>query len=119
MVAPHQGDIWLARLDPTVGSEIQKTRPCLIVSPDVMNRHLRTVTIMPLTSGSKPTPFRLAMRLNDRDGLLLADQLRTVSNLRLIKKVAVAAPDTLASALRILQEMFADPDEWDKAPFPA
>lgn len=110
MVAPHQGDIWLARLDPTVGSEIQKTRPCLIVSPDVMNRHLRTATIMPLTSGSKPAPFRLAMQLNSRDGLLLADQLRTVSNLRLIKKVGIADTATLRAALHILREMFADPE---------
>ncbi len=110
MVAPHQGDIWLARLNPTVGSEIQKTRPCLIVSPDVMNRHLRTVTIMPLTSGSKPTPFRLAMELNERDGLLLADQLRTVSHIRLIKKVGTADRATLSAALSILREMFAEPE---------
>jgi mRNA interferase MazF len=108
--APLQGDIWLARLDPTVGSEIQKTRPCLVVSPDVMNRHLRTVTVLPLTSGSRPTAFRLSMQLNDRDGLLLADQLRTASHLRLIKKVGVAEPAIVSAALAILREMFAEPD---------
>ncbi len=75
-----------------------------------MNRHLRTVTIMPLTSGSKPAPFRPTIRLNERDGLLLADQMRTVSHLRLVKRVGDADRATLAAALSVLRDMFADPE---------
>jgi mRNA interferase MazF len=101
-----RGDIWLSRLDPTVGTEIQKTRPCLIVSPDSMNRHLRSVTVMPLTSGSRWEPFRLPTQLDGRDGLLLGDQLRTLSKLRLIKKVGAADAATLSAALAVLREMF-------------
>jgi mRNA interferase MazF len=101
-----RGDIWLSRFDPTVGSEIRKTRPCLIVSPDMMNRHLRTVTVMPLTSGSHAEPFRLATRFGDRDGFFLGDQIRTLSKLRLIKKVGQVDATTLSSALTVLREMF-------------
>lgn len=109
MRRPCLGEIWLARLDPTVGSEIQKTRPCLIVSPDDMNRHLRTVTILPLTSGSRPAPFRQAVNLDGRDGLLLADQVRTLAHARLVKLLGSVDHATLSAALRILREMFAEP----------
>jgi mRNA interferase MazF len=101
-----RGDIWLSRLDPTVGSEIQKTRPCLIVSPDLMNRHLRSVTVMPLTSGSRWEPFRLPTQLGGKEGFLLGDQLRTLSKMRLIKKVGQADSVTLLAALAVLREMF-------------
>jgi mRNA interferase MazF len=101
-----RGDIWLSRLDPTVGSEIQKTRPCLIVSPDLMNRHLRSVTVMPLTSGSRWEPFRLPIQLGGKEGFLLGDQLRTLSKMRLIKKVGQADSVTLLAALAVLREMF-------------
>jgi mRNA interferase MazF len=101
-----RGDIWLSRLDPTVGTEIQKTRPCLIVSPDLMNRHLRSVTVMPLTSGSRRGPFRIPTRLGGREGFLLGDQLRTLSKLRLIKRVGEADAATLSAALAVLREMF-------------
>jgi mRNA interferase MazF len=101
-----RGEIWLSRLDPTVGSEIQKTRPCLIVSPDVMNQQLRSVIVMPLTSGSFLRPFRLPMQLGGRNGFLLGDQLRTLSKMRLVKKVALADTATLSAALAILREMF-------------
>ena len=101
-----RGEIWLSRLDPTVGSEIQKTRPCLIVSPDVMNQQLRSVIVMPLTSGSFLRPFRLATQLGGRSGFLLGDQLRTLSKKRLVKKVALVDAVTLSAALAILREMF-------------
>lgn len=101
-----RGDIWLSRLDPTIGTEIQKTRPCLIVSPDMMNRHLRSVTVMPLTSGSRAEPFRLPTQLEGREGFLLGDQLRTLSKLRLVKKVGQTDAVTLAAALAVLRDMF-------------
>ena len=101
-----RGEIWLSKLDPTVGTEIQKTRPCLIVSPDVMNEQLRSVIVMPLTSGSFWRPFRLPTQLGGRDGFLLGDQIRTLSKKRLVKKVAVADAATLSAGLAILREMF-------------
>lgn len=101
-----RGDIWLARLDPTQGSEIQKTRPCLIMSPDSMNQSLRTVTAMPLTRAGHDAPFRLSVRIADRDGLLLGDQLRTLAKHRLVKNLGTIDGATLSSALAILREMF-------------
>ena len=68
------GDIWLAQLDPTVGSEIQKTRPCVVISPDDMNAHLRTVIVAPMTTGSRPARFRIALTFQGKQGLILLDQ---------------------------------------------
>ena len=65
-----RGDVWLATLDPTVGSEIPKTRPCVIVSPPDMHDYLRTVTVVPMTSGSHPAPYRIPLRLQRKDGLI-------------------------------------------------
>lgn len=101
-----RGEIWLSRLDPTVGSEIQKTRPCLIVSPDLMNRHLRSVTVMPMTSGGRAEPFRISTTLGGKNGFLLGDQLRTLSKLRLVKQVGRADAAMLSEALQLLREMF-------------
>ena len=103
---PRRGEIWLANLDPTEGSEIRKTRPCLIISPDSMNANLRTITAMPLTSGSHPAPFRVPVRVEGRDGLLLADQIRTLARRRLRKRVGVINRQTLGAALAVLREMF-------------
>jgi mRNA interferase MazF len=104
----HRGDIWLVDLDPTVGSEVRKTRPCLIISPDAMNEGLRTVTIMPLTSGSRPAPFRIETTFAKRDGRLLADQLRTVDRIRLRKRLGKVSSDTLRETLAMLREMFGE-----------
>jgi mRNA interferase MazF len=101
-----RGEVWLVELDPVVGSEIRKTRPCLIVSPDSMNTHLRTVTAMPLTSGSHPAPFRIPVRFEGRDGLLLADQMRTIDRRRLRKRLGVLDGATLNATLAVLREMF-------------
>ncbi len=101
-----RGDIWLSRLDPTVGSEIQKTRPCLIVSPDVMNTYLRTVIVMPMTSARRSEPFRWPIHFGDKDGLLLGDQLRSISKQRLLKKIGKVDATTMTAALIILREMF-------------
>lgn len=101
------GDIWLAQLDPTVGSEIRKTRPCVVISPDEMNAHLRTVIVAPMTTGSKPAHFRIALTFQGKQGLIVLDQIRTVDRARLIRRLGALRPSTLAAALRTLQAMFA------------
>jgi mRNA interferase MazF len=101
------GDIWLAQLDPTVGSEIQKTRPCVVVSPDEMNAHLRTVIVAPMTSGSKPAGFRVPVTFQGTTGLILLDQIRTLDRVRLVKRMGALRPPTLALARKTLQAMFA------------
>ena len=103
-----RGDVWLTELDPTVGREIQKTRPCLVVSPDSMNRYLDTVTVMPMTSGSRPAPFRVATTFAGKDGLILAEQLRTADRHRMIRKLGRVDAPTLSAALAVLREMFED-----------
>lgn len=102
----HRGEVWLTRLDPTVGNEIRKTRPCLIVSPNGMNRYLGTVIVMPLTSGSEEARFRVPVQFAARDGLMLGDQIRSVSQQRLLKMVGEVGENDLSEALRILREMF-------------
>jgi mRNA interferase MazF len=102
-----RGEIWLIDLDPTIGSEIRKTRPCVIVSPAEMHDHLRTVIVAPMTTGSKPAPFRVPIGFQDKRGLILLDQVRTVDKARLVKRLGVATGKTLLITLRTLQEMFA------------
>ena len=100
------GDIWLAQLDPTVGSEIQKTRPCVVISPDDMNAHLRTVIVAPMTTGSWPARFRIEVTFKGKQGLILLDQIRTLDSARLVKRLGALRPATLAATLQILQAMF-------------
>ncbi len=101
------GDIWLAQLDPRVGSEIQKTRPCVVVSPDEMNAHLRTVIVAPMTTDSRPAAFRIALTFQGKSGLIVLDQIRTLDRVRLVKRMGALRPQTLATTLRTLQAMFA------------
>jgi mRNA interferase MazF len=102
-----RGDIWLVNLDPTVGSEIQKTRPCIIVSPPEMHDHLRTVIVAPMTTANKPAPFRIAIVFQGKRGLILLDEIRTLGKVRLVKRLGKTAEKPLLTALRTLQEMFA------------
>lgn len=102
-----RGEVWLVALDPTVGSEIQKTRPCVIVSPDELNASLRTMIVVPMTTGSRAASFRVGIRFKGKDGLLLPDQVRTVDRARIVKKLGQVETATLADLLRILTEMFA------------
>jgi len=104
---PRRGEIWLAALDPTLGSEIHKTRPCVIVSPPEMNEHLHTMVVAPMTTGSRPAPFRIPITFQRKSGLILLDQLRTLDRQRLVKRLGVANAATLASVLDGLQAMFA------------
>ena len=102
----NTGDIWLAQLDPTVGGEIQKTRPCVVISPDDMNAHLRTVIVAPMTTGSWPARFRIEVTFKGKQGLILLDQIRTLDSARLVKRLGALRPATLAATLQILQAMF-------------
>jgi mRNA interferase MazF len=101
-----RGEIWLAALDPTIGSEIQKTRPCVIVSPAEMHDHLRTVTVAPMTTSSHAAPYRVALRFRRRNGLILLDQLRTLDKLRLVRRLGIIDARTLSLTLATLREMF-------------
>lgn len=101
-----RGEIWLAVLDPTVGSEIQKTRPCLIISPDEMNAHLRTAIVAPMTTGSRPAPFRVPIRFKGKDGLILPDQMRTLDKTRLVKRMGKVDGGTMGAVLQVLSQMF-------------
>jgi mRNA interferase MazF len=104
----RRGEIWLAALDPTVGSEIQKTRPCLIVSPSEMHDYLRTVIVATMATGSKPAPFRIPVTFRKKSGLILLDQIRTLDKTRLVKKVGATSDKTLTDTLRTLQEVFTE-----------
>ena len=109
MVNPPQvktGEIWLASLDPTVGSEIQKTRPCVLVSPPEMHDFLRTVIVAPMTTGSRPAGFRIPVTFQGKSGLILLDQIRTLDKSRLVKRVGAVHPVTLEKTLRTLQAVF-------------
>jgi mRNA interferase MazF len=103
---PCRGEVHLIELDPTRGSEIRKTRPCLVVSPDELNHHLRTVIVAPMTTAGHPSPFRLSCRFAGKTGRVVLDQLRTVDRERLKKRLGTIAPATLAGVLAILGEMF-------------
>ena len=102
----RRGDIWLANLDPTVGSEIQKTRPCVIISPPEINEHLRTVTVAPMTMGSRPAPFRIPVTFRGKTGLILLDQMRTLDKQRLVRRLGTIGQATLGQTLATLREMF-------------
>ncbi len=102
-----RGDIFLVSLNPTRGSEITKTRPCVVVSPDELNGHLRTFIVAPLTTGGHPYPFRVRCRFNGKDGHVVADQLRTVDKDRLVKRLGSRSEITLNELLLVLQAMFA------------
>lgn len=104
---PTRGNVYLIDLDPTRGSEIRKTRPCLVISPDELNQHLRTVIVAPMTTGGQAYPWRVRCRFHDRAGFVAMDQLRTVDSQRLVKRLGRIAPGTLTAVLAVLQEMFA------------
>lgn len=103
-----RGDVHLVALDPTLGSEIKKTRPCLIVSPDELNQHLRTVIVAPMTTGGQAYPWRVACRFQNRTGFVALDQLRTVDTERLAKRLGRLSPATTTEVLDTLQEMFTE-----------
>lgn len=102
-----RGEVYLVRLDPTRGSEIRKTRPCLVVSPDDLNEHLRTVIVAPMTTGGQAYPWRVQCRFQGRTGFVATDQLRTVDIERLARRLGRLGPNSMTAVLTVLQEMFA------------
>ena len=100
-------DVYLINLDPTVGSEIQKTRPCLIISPDEMNRHIRTIIVAPMTTASRDYPTRIPCQVKQKKGHIVLDQLRTIDKTRLIKKIGTLDSETQLKVISALQRLFA------------
>jgi mRNA interferase MazF len=101
-------DVHLVSLDPTVGSEIQKTRPCLVISPDEMNRFIATVIIAPMTTKGRSYPTRVACKFQGKEGQIVLDQIRTVDKSRLVRKLGRISKATQARVLDTLVEMFAE-----------
>jgi len=100
-------DAYLTNLDPAVESEIQKTRPCLIISPDEMNRHIRTVIVAPMTTAGKDYPTRISCKFKKKKGQIVLDQIRTIDKTRLAKKLGSINPETQLEVISVLQRLFA------------
>ena len=101
-------DVYLVSLDPTVGSEIRKTRPCLIISPDEMNRWIATVIVAPTTAKGRPYPTRVACRFQGKEGQIVLDHMRTVDKSRLVRKLGQISESAQRDVLATLAEMFAE-----------
>lgn len=100
-------DVYLINLDPTIGSEIHKTRPCLIISPDEMNRHIRTVIVAPMTTAGKDYPTRVRCQFENKKGQIVLDQIRTIDKARLLKKLGAIDPEIQLEVISVLQRLFA------------
>lgn len=100
-------DVFLISLNPTRGSEIRKTRPCLIISPDEMNDHIRTVIVAPMTTKGRPYPSRVSCAFQGKRGQVVLDQIRTVDKTRLVRSLGTISPSVQRKVLDVLQEMFA------------
>ncbi|MFZ1676157.1 MAG: type II toxin-antitoxin system PemK/MazF family toxin [Saprospiraceae bacterium] len=104
----HQYQIVIVNLDPTIGSEIRKTRPCVIVSPDEMNRHLQTVTVCPITSTSKKYPTRLKVMMERKVSWIVVDQIRTLDRKRIFKIVGQLTQESILNLKAIIRETYVD-----------
>ncbi len=100
-------DVYLINLDPTIGSEIQKTRPCVIISPDEMNRHIHTVIVAPMTTAGREYPTRIKCEFKEKKGHIVVDQIRTIDKKRLIKKLGSLDSETQSKVISVLQRLFA------------
>lgn len=101
-------EVYLVNLDPTVGKEIKKTRPCLVISPDEMNRHIATIIVAPMTTKGQAYPTRVPCQFHGKKGQIVLDQLRTVDKIRLVRKLGPISSKTQQAVLAILSEMFAE-----------
>jgi mRNA interferase MazF len=101
-------DVYLVGLGPTVGSEIKKTRPCAVISPDEMNSYIATVIVAPMTTRGRPYPTRVGCRFGGKSGQVVLDQIRTVDKARLVRRLGRLSPSTQAEVLSALAEMFAE-----------
>jgi mRNA interferase MazF len=104
----HQYEVYLINLDPSIGSEIKKSRPCVIISPDEMNKFISTVIIAPMTTKSKSYPTRVDLTFQSKKGFIVLDQIRTVDKSRLIKKLGSTDIKTIAKIKKIIKEMLVD-----------
>jgi mRNA interferase MazF len=102
----RRGEVFLVNLSPTVGGEIKKVRPCVVVSPDELNANLRTFIVAPMTTGGHSYPFRVQCRFRGREGHVVVDQIRTVDRERLVRRLGRLSARALSQTLGILQEMF-------------
>jgi mRNA interferase MazF len=107
VTGPQRDEVWLVVLHPTQGAEIQKTRPCLVISPDEVNQNLRTVIIAPMTTVTRPYPTRVAVRFQGKRGQVALDQLRTVDRQRLVRMLGAVSAKTAQDVSATLLEMFA------------
>jgi mRNA interferase MazF len=103
-----QYQIVLVNLDPTIGSEMKKTRPCLIISPDELNKYLQTIVVAPLTSSSKSYPTRIEINHNNKKGWIVLDQIRTIDRKRIIKPLGAIADKKKAEVKALLKETYVD-----------
>lgn len=101
-------DVYLVNLDPTTGSEIKKMRPCLIISPDEMNRSIATVIVAPMTTKGRSYPTRVECRFQDKDGQVVLDQIRTIDKIRLVRRLGHIDAQTQSDVLAVLAELFAE-----------
>lgn len=106
-VVVSRSEVHLVRLDPTEGHEIRKTRPCVVISPDEMNRHIGTVIVAPMSTKGRPYPTRVPVRFKRRSGQIVLDQIRTVDKTRLVKRLGRIDDRTAERVLALLAEMFA------------
>ena len=104
----NQYDVYLVNLDPTVGHEIKKTRPCLVISPDEMNNNISTVIIAPITTKSHSYPTRIPVKFEGKNGWIVLDQIRTVDNIRLVKRLGQISKKEILAVKKILKEMLVD-----------
>ncbi|MGA9391659.1 MAG: type II toxin-antitoxin system PemK/MazF family toxin [Candidatus Sulfotelmatobacter sp.] len=103
---PRRDEVWLIALDPSTGSEIKKTRPCLVISPDEMNEPLQTVLVAPMTTALRTYPTRVNLSFREKTGQVALDQLRAVDRKRLMKKLGVISTKTANAVSSVLLEMF-------------
>lgn len=108
VTTPARGEVHLCALDPAVGSEIRKTRPVLIVSPDELNEHWRSYLVAPMTTGGHPYPFRVACTFDGTSGHVVVDQIRAVDRSRLVRRLGRLPPSAMSQVLSVAREMFAE-----------
>jgi mRNA interferase MazF len=106
-----RGDVWLARLDPTEGRELRKTRPCIVISPPEIHDYLDLVIIAPLTTGSRPARYRVPVSFSGKLGLILLEQVRAVDRRRLVRHMGTVNRKTLSTVLRTMQELFGESED--------
>jgi mRNA interferase MazF len=99
-------EVYLTNLDPTIGAEIKKTRPCVIISPDEMNRHIRTVIVAPMTTAGKDYPTRVPCMFNKKKVQIVLDQIRTIDKIRLVKNLGTISSETQLKVVTILHKLF-------------